>query len=119
MTIAVLGAGMVGQAIALDLSKEYDVSSFDLNDIHLESLKTKNPAIKTVGVDLSQFDKYRKFLDPFDIVVTAVPGFMGFQTLKAVIGAGKNVVDISFFSEDALQLDILAKEKKITAITDC
>jgi len=48
-----------------------------------------------------------------------VPGFMGYHTLKAVIEAGKNVVDISFFPEDALQLDSLAKEKNVTAIIDC
>ena len=30
MTIAVLGAGMVGRAIALDLAKDYSVTSFDL-----------------------------------------------------------------------------------------
>ena len=30
MTIAVLGAGMVGSAIALDLAKDHTVTSFDL-----------------------------------------------------------------------------------------
>ena len=57
---------------------------------------------------------------PFLIyVVTAVPGFMGYKTLEAVINAGKNVVDISFFPEDDLQLDELAKQKEVTVITDC
>ena len=36
---------------------------------------------------------------------------MGYKALEAVINAEKNVVDISFFPEDALQLDALAKEK--------
>ena len=44
---------------------------------------------------------------------------MGYKTLEAVINAGKNVVDISFFPEDVLQLDKLAKEKNVTVITDC
>jgi len=44
---------------------------------------------------------------------------MGYKTLEAVINAGKDVVDISFFPEDALQLDKLAKQKNVTAITDC
>jgi lysine 6-dehydrogenase len=44
---------------------------------------------------------------------------MGYKTLEAVINTGKDVVDISFFPEDALQLDGLAKEKNVTAITDC
>ena len=44
---------------------------------------------------------------------------MGFNTLKSIIEAGKNVVDISFFPEDPFLLDDLAKEKGVTAIVDC
>lgn len=119
MTIAVLGAGMVGRAIALDLAKDYEVTSFDLSAMNLEELKSRNPSIQTAAADLSIFDEYENWFSPFDLVVTAVPGFMGYKTLEAVINAGKNVVDISFFPEDALELDNLAKEKNVTAITDC
>lgn len=119
MTIAVLGAGMVGRAIALDLAKDYEVTSFDLSAINLEELKSRNAAIQTAAADLSQFDEYKNWLSPFDLVVTAVPGFMGYKTLEAVINTGKNVVDISFFPEDALELDKLAKEKNVTIVTDC
>jgi lysine 6-dehydrogenase len=119
MTIAVLGAGMVGRAIALDLAKQYKVTAFDRDGYNLESLKAADPSIDTVGADLTRYDEYIQFLASFDIVVTAVPGFMGYQTLEAVIDAGKNVVDISFFPEDALQLSKLAEAKGVTAITDC
>lgn len=110
---------MVGRAIALDLAKEHSVTSFDLNAQSLEEIKNRNAAIQTVGANLSNFAEYENWFSPFDIVVTAVPGFMGYRTLEAVINAGKNVVDISFFPEDALQLDALAKEKNVTVITDC
>lgn len=119
MTIAVLGAGMVGRAIAMDLSKDYTVTSFDLSESNLDELKEKDASIKTVVANLTLFGEYEKWLEPFDLVVTAVPGFMGYKTLEAVINAGKNVVDISFFPEDVLQLDKLAKEKNVTVITDC
>lgn len=119
MTIAVLGAGMVGRAIALDLAKDYSVTSFDLNKDNLLVLQQRNSAVQTITADLSRFDEYKNWLSAFDIVVTAVPGFMGYKTLEAVIQAGKNVVDISFFPENALQLDKLAKEKGVTVITDC
>ena len=119
MKIAVLGAGMVGRAIALDLAKEHDVTSFDLNAQNLEEIKSRNAAVQTVGADLSVFPEYENWFSPFDILVTAVPGFMGYKTLEAVINAGKDVVDISFFPEDVLQLDKLAKQKGVTAITDC
>ena len=119
MTIAVLGAGMVGKAIALDLARDYTVTTFDLNASNLEEVKKRNSAIQIVAADLSQFAEYENWFSPFDIVVTAVPGFMGYKTLEAVINAGKNVVDISFFPEDVLLLDKLAKQKNVTAITDC
>src|SRR5258705_3357737 len=119
MTIAVLGAGMVGRAIALDLAKNHDVTCFDLSKNNLEELNNQNAGVKIAAADFLQYDEYENWLDAFDIVVTAVPGYMGFKTLEAVINAGKNVVDISFFPEDALQLDKLAKQKDVTAITDC
>jgi len=119
MTIAVLGAGMVGRAIALDLAKDHTVTSFDLNAQNLEEVKKGNASIQTVAANLSDFREYKNWFSPFDILVTAVPGFMGYNTLEAVIMAGKNVVDISFFPEDVLQLDTLAKEKNVTVITDC
>lgn len=119
MTIAVLGAGMVGRAIALDLAKDYAVTSFDLNAINLAELNRRNDQVQTVAADLSLFAEYKNWFSPFDIIVTAVPGFMGYKTLEAVINAGKNVVDISFFPEDALQLSELAKVKGVTVITDC
>jgi lysine 6-dehydrogenase len=119
MMIAVLGAGMVGRAIALDLAHDYTVCSFDVSKANLELLQRKNPAIRVMEADLSDYNAYAVLLASFDMVVTAVPGFMGYKTLEAVIRTGKNVVDISFFPEDALQLDALAKEKNCTVITDC
>ena len=66
MTIAVLGAGMVGRAIAIDLAKENSVTSFDLNATNLDELKTRNAEIKTVAADLSNFAEYENWFSPFD-----------------------------------------------------
>ncbi|MEQ8522627.1 MAG: saccharopine dehydrogenase C-terminal domain-containing protein, partial [Vicingaceae bacterium] len=54
-----------------------------------------------------------------DINSSSTPGWMGFDTLKRIIVAKKDVVDISFFEEDALQLEELAREKGVRAIVDC
>ena len=118
MKIAVLGAGMVGRAIAKDLSADFEVTSFDISDDNLSILK-KEGKIKIVKTDLKDHKNYPALLKPFELVVSAVPGFMGYKTLQAIIESRKNVVDISFFPEDALKLDALAKEKNITAIVDC
>lgn len=118
MKILVLGAGLVGSAIAIDLSKNFEVVSADLNAEALEKLN-KIYQIRTVHTDLSDEKKLNKLVANFDLVVGAVPGFMGYKTLKTVIEAGKNMVDISFFPEDMFGLDELAKKHGVTAITDC
>ncbi|MBL7826121.1 MAG: saccharopine dehydrogenase NADP-binding domain-containing protein [Saprospiraceae bacterium] len=118
MKIAILGAGMVGRAMALDLAANYSVTSFDVSQANLDTLKKRNAAIQTVQADLQQYSRYAEWLQPFDLVVTAVPGFMGFKTLQTVIECGKNIADISFFPENSLDLDALAKEKGVTVITD-
>lgn len=118
MNIAVLGAGMVGRTIALDLANEYQVTSFDCNTKNLFALKKINSNISIIEADLLQYKNYPQLLKNFELVVIAVPGFMGFKTLEAVIKCGKNVADISFFPENALELNELAIAHHVTAITD-
>ena len=117
MNIAVLGAGMVGRTIAEDLSSQHNITSFDISENNLALLKSSS--IKTATANLADFAGYHNLLREYEMVVCAVPGFMGYHALEAIINAGKNVVDISFFPEDALELDKLAKEKNVTAIVDC
>lgn len=119
MQIAILGAGMVGRAMALDLAAKYNVTSFDLSSDALQLLTQKNDAIKTIKTDLRNYSQYESMLKGFDFIISAVPGFMGYLTLEAIINAKKNVVDISFFPENALDLNALAKENQVTAIVDC
>ena len=116
--IIVLGAGMVGGAIAADLCSEFDVTAADINEERLNVLAASHH-LKILMADLSSNDEIKKIINDFDIVVGAVPGFMGFETVKSVIEAGKNIVDISFFEQDPFLLDDLAKENNVTAVVDC
>ncbi len=115
--IVVLGAGLVGNAIAIDLSVHFQVTSVDINIEALEKLKNKH-GISILKADLSDTENLKKIVANFDLVIGAVPGFMGFNTVKAVIEAGKNIVDISFFAENPFELDQLAKKHNVTAIVD-
>ncbi|MHB8402513.1 MAG: saccharopine dehydrogenase family protein, partial [Bacteroidia bacterium] len=117
--IIVLGAGMVGSAMAIDLAKKHKVTLTDLNAKRLKQVKEKCPTLTILELDVCNKVKLRAALKPFDLVICAVPGFLGFETLKNIIEAGKNVVDISFFPENSLDLDKLAKAKGVTAIVDC
>jgi saccharopine dehydrogenase-like NADP-dependent oxidoreductase len=71
-----------------------------------------------VQTDLSDPESVRNAVRQADIVVSAVPGHLGFQTLKLIIEEARNVIDIAFFPEDLFDLDSLAKEKGVTAISD-
>ncbi len=119
MKIVVLGAGMVGSAIALDLCQNYEVTSIDFNSKQLASLQKRQPKIQIIEHDLRDYASFPSLLQNANLVITAVPGFMGFETLRHVILCGKNVVDISFSPENALELDAIAKKNQVTAIVDC
>ena len=117
MKVIVLGAGLVGGPMAVDLKKDFDVTVADLRESALAPLKSKG--IQTVVKDLSDPAVVKNLVKDHDMVVNAVPGFMGYRTFEAIIGAGKNVVDIAFFPEDPFQLGKLAKEMNVVAVMDC
>ena len=117
--IIVIGAGMVGSAMAADMLQKHNVTLADLNAQRLKQLRAKYTAMTVMPLDVQYANELSKAVNGFDLVICAVPGFLGFKTLRTIIEAGKNVIDISFFPENALELDALAKQKGVTAIVDC
>lgn len=113
--IIVLGAGLVGGVMAKDLSNQHEVTSIDISQNNLDKLS----GIQTICADISDKNTVQDLIKDSDLVVGAVPGFMGYQMMKDVIEAGKNIVDISFYPEDPFRLDQLAKEKGVIAVMDC
>lgn len=117
--VVVLGAGMVGSAMAIDMAKKHQVVLADINLQTLERIKQKSPTIKTMVVDVTDASALHQLISDCDLVVSAVPGFLGYQTLSTIIEARKWVVDISFFPEDAFGLDEMAKNNGVVAVVDC
>ncbi len=109
---------MVGSAMAHDLAKQHQVTVADRDHHTLSKLEAVDN-ITTRQADLSDPQQIQQVLEGADFAVGAVPGFMGYKTLKTIIEYGTDVVDISFFPEDAFGLDELAKERNVTAIVDC
>ncbi|HCE54789.1 MAG TPA: saccharopine dehydrogenase [Lutibacter sp.] len=117
--IIVLGAGMVGSTMAIDMAKNHSVTLTDFNKNTLDKAVKKCEKLTPIVLDVTDKLALQKAINPFDLVICAVPGFLGFETLKSIIEVGKNVIDISFFPENSLDLFELAKQKKVTAIVDC
>jgi saccharopine dehydrogenase-like NADP-dependent oxidoreductase len=120
MNVLVLGAGLVGRPMVLDLAKEklFNITVADVSKQNLDKIPNEL-AINKIECNLADSDKLQTLLKGCDIVLSAVPGFMGFETLKQIIKSGKNVVDIAFFPEDPFELDKLAKQHNVTAVVDC
>lgn len=120
MRVVVLGGGLVGGVMAKDLAKDrhIEVTVADRDEGVLNRIAEKHP-IKGIKADLSDSKIIGDIVKDFDLVIGAVPGFLGYNMLKTVIEAGKNISDISFAPEDFMELDGLAKEKGVTAVVDC
>ena len=119
MNVTVLGGGMVGSAIARDLANEssFTVTVADRDPAALA--RCASALVHTRQADLADTAQLSEAIAGAELVIGAVPGFMGFETLRRVIDAGINVVDISFFPEDPFALDTLARERGVTAVMDC
>ena len=115
--IIVLGCGLVGKAIALDLSGKYQVAVADLSTVSFDRLSKSG--IITLQMDLSNQEKLAELISGFDLVIGALPGYLGYQTLETVISEGRNIIDISFMPEDYFNLNDLACKNNITAVVDC
>ena len=115
MNIAVIGTGMVGKLIAVELSRDYQIYAIDNNSENLNLLITHNPKIITDKIDILKKD----FLEDLnaDLIVNCVPGFMGFQTSKKILKE-KTCVDISFMPEDCYDLEDYAKKAKTALYPD-
>ncbi|MFQ5583354.1 MAG: saccharopine dehydrogenase NADP-binding domain-containing protein, partial [Calditrichia bacterium] len=68
--VIVLGAGMVGRAMAIDLAKNFKVTVADVNPDNLKLL-SENGIVETVLADLSLAEKIRELVAGFDLVVGA------------------------------------------------
>lgn len=120
MKVIVLGAGLVGGPMAADLAQDpgFEVGVVDINREALVNVEKKSRVV-SYHQDLSNPQTVRELIKNYDLVLSAVPGFLGFQTLKATIEAGKNVVDIAFFPEDPFELDGPARQNGVAAVVDC
>jgi lysine 6-dehydrogenase len=116
MRVVVLGAGRVGGAIVRDLAPEFEVTVVDRAEESLAALADLT-GVSRVQADLADPAAVRRAVAAADLVVGAVPGDMGYGTVKAVLEAGRDIVDISFFPEDPFGLDALARER--VAVVDC
>ena len=121
-SVIVLGAGRVGAAMVRDLAADpsLDVAVADARPSALRALKERlgEGVVRTLPVDLADPGSLTRVVDGHDLAIGAVPGPMGFETLRRVVAAGADTVDISFFEEDAFELHDHARRRGRVAVVD-
>ena len=86
--IIVLGAGLVGSVIAKDLAKDHKVTVVDKSKEQLKKINHLN----TICCDISNTEYLNNIISKFDLVIGAVPGFMGYKMMKDVILATNTII---------------------------
>lgn len=116
--VVVLGAGLVGAPMALDLAKanEYEVLSVDLNEQNFPKLR--KAGIQTKKMNLAEVGAIESVVADADFVINATPGFMGYESLRRIILAKKDCIDIAFYPENMFDLNDLAKTNNVIVISD-
>lgn len=116
--IAVLGGGLVGTPMALDLNKKENihVKLADINEKNLE--RAKSEGIECFRMNVLEETKLEDFISDSDYVINALPGEVGYQSLKRAVLAGKSGVDIAFYPEDFGELQEIALEKGVCWVVD-
>jgi len=120
--VIVLGNGLVGSVMALDLAEDegYEVTVCDRDEAALRCTREKSGGrIRTRSdVDFSSPDSITEAVRGNDLCIGAVPGFLGYAMLGAVIRAGVDMSDISFMGEDYRGWDAEAKRAGVTTFED-
>lgn len=117
--VLVMGAGRVGAAMALDLAAEpaFDVTAADRAGEALQALGRRG--LSTREVELAVPGALEAAAEEHDLVVGAVPGELGYETVRRLVRVGRDVVDISFFPEDPFGLHEAALEGDVRVLVDC
>jgi saccharopine dehydrogenase-like NADP-dependent oxidoreductase len=118
MNILVLGGGAQGRVIASDLARVFAQARVTVADLHAPELPAL-PNLEWIEADLSDATASARLMRGCDLAVGALPSRYGTATMRAAIEARKNLVDVSFAPENAMELDAEARAAGIFIVPDC
>lgn len=114
--VLVMGCGLIGKTIALDLAQDCEVTIIDYSQEALDTLRD-HPEIKKKQGSVTDLNFVTEVVNDADIVCGVLPSQLEGPAQKRVLELGKNFVSPSGFL-NADGMDELAKEKGVTAVFD-
>jgi lysine 6-dehydrogenase len=124
MKVLIVGCGNIGSVAAEDIAKS--LSSIEVVVADKSETRAKEVAkrigkdnVSWIQLDVTDNGKLANALKDFDLVMGFLPGKLGYRLSKACIDVGKDLVDVSYMSENPLALTDNAVEAKVTIVPDC
>jgi len=124
MKVLILGCGNIGSVAAEDLAKS--ISSIEVVVADKSDTRAKEVAerigkgnVSWIQLDATNPSKIANALKDFDLVMGFLPGKLGYRLAGACIDAGKDLVDVSYMSENPLTLTENTIKANVTIVPDC
>jgi saccharopine dehydrogenase-like NADP-dependent oxidoreductase len=124
MKVLILGCGNIGSVAAEDLAKSLSsiqVVVADKNEARAKDVAERigGSNVSWIQLDVTNLSNLANALKDFDLVMGFLPGKLGYRLAGACIDAGKDLVDVSYMSENPLALTDNAIKANVTIAPDC
>jgi lysine 6-dehydrogenase len=124
MKVLILGCGNIGSVATEDLAKS--LSSIQVVVADKSETRAKEVAerigkdnVSWIQLDATNHTKLANALGDYDLVMGFLPGKLGYRLTKACIDGVKDLVDVSYMSENPLALTENAVKARVTIVPDC
>ncbi len=120
----ILGAGMMGRALAFDLVRSRGKDCLTVLDSNKESCESLNAwlGINVINLDVKDETKLHEQMTDADVVIVALPYQFNLSLMKRAIKAGCNFCDLGgndTIASEQLALDPDAKSAGVLCVPDC
>jgi lysine 6-dehydrogenase len=124
MKVLVMGCGNIGSVAAEDLANSMSSTEVVVADMNEDRAKLVAKKIGTSNVswiqsDVAKHDELMDTLKEFDLTMGFLPGNLGYRLAETCINAHKDLVDVSYMSENPMRLNEAAVHAGSTLVPDC
>ncbi len=121
MRVLVLGGGVVGEAVAWDLTHVAPVAEVTVADVDAHRLQAvaQRMAVHTRQADLRDPLVVQRLVADADVTVGTLPSPLAFAVLEQMAQLGRRHVDVSFLAQDPRACDALARASGAAIVYDC
>lgn len=126
MKILVLGAGMMGRAIAFDLNRFSNFDEIIIGDKDNKTLNSakrflRNTLVKTINIDAKRKNEVQKHFQKVDVAISAIPYRFNYKLAKIAIESKTHFIDLggnNTIVKNERKLFLQAKKNNVTIIPD-